>query len=513
MLWVTAILVAAAVLLPLAYLVIRTLDGGSETWDLLLRNRTAAILGRSVLLVFTVTTLSIAVGVPLAWLTSRTDMPVRELFAVATALPLVIPSYVAGFLFAVALGPKGMLQGWLEPLGVDRLPDFFGLPGATFTLVLLSYPYVMLPVRAMMSRIDPALEEASRGLGHGSWVTFFRVNVPLLVPGILAGALLVALYTLSDFGAVSLMRYETFTSAIFVQYGSAIDRSLAAGLSLVLAVVAFSILGIEAYTRSRSTYYRITPGATRPATTVRLGRWRWLAVVFSGAVVSLALLLPMGILTYWLVRGLSAGEPLTVFWMATRNSLYVSGLAALAATVASFPVAILAVRYPGKLSGLLERSTYVGFALPGVAVALGIVFFGAHYGGDLYQTTTLLVFAYVVLFLPAAVGTGRSALLQISPQMEEAARGLGKSPRRVFLLVTLPLMWRGTLAGAALVFLLTMKELPATLILSPIGFTTLATSIWSAASEAFFARAAAASLLLILVASVPLAFLSLRQHR
>ena len=512
-LWVPGVVVALAMLLPPAYLLVRAVDGGLDTWDVLFRARTAAILTRSLLLVVTVTSACIAVAVPLAWLTARTDMPLRRLLAVATSLPLVIPSYIAGFLFVVALGPRGMFQGLLEPLGVECLPEIYGLPGATFTLVLLSYPYVLLPVRATLSRMDPALEEAARGLGLGPFATFRRVTLPLIRPSIVAGALLVALYTLSDFGAVSLMRYETFTWAIFVQYESAFDRSLAAGLSLVLVGVALVILFIEVLGRGRSRYYRVTPGVARPAAPVRLGRWRWPAFAYSVAVVAVALLLPVAILSYWLVQGIAAGEPFEVPWRAARNSLYISGLAALGAVVVSLPVAMLAVRYPGRITVLLERSTYVGFALPGVAVALGLVFFGANYVTFLYQSIALLVFAYVILFLPAAVGSSRAGLLQVDPRMEEAARGLGTTPLRTFLRVTMPLMWRGPLAGAALVFLLTMKELPATLILSPIGFGTLATSVWSSASEAFFAQAAASSLFLVLAASVPMAILVLRPQR
>ena len=170
------------------------------------------------------------------------------------------------------------------------------------------------------------------------------------------------------------------------------------------------------------------------------------------------------------------------------------------------------MRYPGLLSSLLERITYVGFALPGIAVALGLVFFGANYARFLYQNISLLILAYVILFLPTAVGSARTSFLQVNPRVEEAARSLGRAPLQVFTSVTLPLVRPGILAGAALVFLLTMKELPATLMLGPIGFSTLATSIWSAASEAFFAQAAAPALLLILASSAPLAFLMLRER-
>ena len=506
--------VAAVLLLSPSYLLIRTLGAGPEAWDLLIRTRVLEILGRTLLLVGVVTGASILLAVPLAWLTVRTDLPFKTVWSVATALPLVIPSYVAGFIVVVTLGPKGMLQGLMEGMfGLERLPDISGFPGAALTLTLLSYPYVLLTVRAAFLRLDPSLEEISRGLGRNPWATFFGVILPSLRPAIAAGGLLVALYTLADFGAVSLLRFETFTWAIFLQYESALDRGLAAALSLVLIAIALALVGGEAFTRGRWRYYRSGSGAIRPLSPVRLGRWRWPALGLCAAVVMAPLVLPMSVLAYWVFRGVSAGEPLLLLWEAARNSVYVSAIAAGASVAAALPIAALSVRFPGVLSGILERIAYIGFALPGIAIALSLVFFGANYAPLLYQTTGLLVLGYVVLFVSAAVGAARSSFLQVSPNVEEAARGLGRTPLGVFSSVTLPLVRPGIVSGAALVFLLTMKELPATLILSPIGFQTLATSIWSAASEAFFAQAAAPALLLILTSSVPLAFLLLRSRQ
>ena len=506
--------VAALLLLPVVYLVLRTLGAGTEAWDLLFRLRVLQILGRTVLLVVTVSLGSIALAVPLAWLTVRSDLPYRKIWAVLAALPLVIPSYVGGFVVVVALGPQGMLQGLLDgPFGIERLPDIHGFPGAFLTITFLSYPYVLLTVRAALQRMDPSLEETSRSLGFGPWPTLLRVTLLQLRPAIAAGTLLVGLYTLSDFGAVSLLRYETFTWAIFVQYESALDRTLGAALSLVLVGFALGIVAAESLTRGRSRYYSSGSGAARPSVPVRLGRWRWPAVAFCAAVAIASLALPVSILGYWVVRGVAAGEPLLIVWGNIWNSMYVSALAAVAAVAASLPIAIVSVRYPGLFSTLVERVTYIGFALPGIAIALSLVFFGAKNATPLYQTVGLLIFAYVVLFLSPAVGAVRTSLLQISPHMEEAARSLGRSPLRVFSSVTIPLVRPGIISGAALVFLLTMKELPATLILSPVGFTTLATSIWAATSEAFFAQAAAPALLLILASSIPLAFLMLRERR
>ncbi len=497
--------------LPLVYLVMRSLEGGWEgISDVVLDVDTLAVLGRSALLAAVVTAASVAVSVPLAWLTARTDLPGRRAWAVLAALPLVVPSYVGGFVLVSVLGPRGMLQGWLEPLGVERLPEIYGFPGAALALTLFSYPYVFLTVRGALRGMDPAMEEAARSLGSGAWETFFRVTLPQLRPGIAAGALLVALYALSDFGVVSLLQYESFSNEIYLQYRSAFDRTPAAILALMLVALTVAVLLLEGGTRGRARYHG--SAASRPGRTVALGRWRWPALLFCGGVVALALAAPVGVLTLWLVRGLAEGEPLRPLWTAAWSSVYASGLAAAVAVLAALPVAILSVRFRGRISGFVEKTTYLGYALPGIVLALSLVFFGANFAPWAYQTLGLLVFAYAVHFLPQAVGAIRAALLQVRPSVEEAARGLGRGPVRVAATVTAPLAGSGVLAGAALVFLTTMKELPATLLLGPTGFETLATRIWSATGDAFFARAAAPALLLILISAVPMYLLVIRER-
>jgi iron(III) transport system permease protein len=369
-------------------------------------------------------------------------------------------------------------------------------------------------VRGALRGTDPALEEASRSLGSGGWSTFFRITLPQLKPAIIAGALLVALYSLSDFGAVSLLQFDSFSREIYTQYRSAFDRTPAAILGLMLVALTAAILALESRARGRARYHRSTAGSVRPrdGAVIALGRWRWPALLFCGTVVLLALVVPVGVLVFWLARGLAAGEPLRLLWGAAFNSVYVSALAAGVAALAAVPVAILAVRHPGRMAGFIERLSYLGYALPGIVLALALVFFGANFAPGVYNTLALLVFAYAVHFLPQAVGATRFALLQVRPSVEEAARGLGRGPAGVVTTVTAPLASSGILAGAALVFMTTMKELPATLLLSPLGFDTLATSIWTATSEAFFARAAAPALLLIAVSALPMYLLVVRER-
>lgn len=497
---VPATIIAAGMLLPLAYLLIRVVEIGPEAIEFALRPRTLQVLLNSVGLVVVVTTVCALIAVPLAWLLVRTDLPGRRVWTMLAVLPLVIPSYVAGFAVIAALGPRGLLQQALAPLGIERLPDIYGLPGAALTLILVSYPYILLGVRAALQSMDPSLEEAARSLGHGGWPTFRRVTWPQLRPALAAGALLVALYTLSDFGAVSLLQFNAFTRVIYLQYSASFDRTLAAVLASMLVALTGLVLYLEARVRGRSRYDRASVGAARQRRPIALGRWTVPALLFAGGVVGLALVMPLLVVVYWAIEG--AGEALSFVAADAVRSVGISLLAAVVIVAAALPVAILAVRYPGRLATLLERVTFTGYALPGIVIALALVFFGARYAPLLYQTLPLLVFGYLVRFLPQAAGSVRNSLLFVSPRLEEAARGLGRAPLIVLFRVTLPLVRPGLVAGAALVFLTVMKELPITLILAPIGFKTLAMAIWSATSEGFFHRAAVPALILTLVSGL-----------
>ena len=461
---VPSLLVGAAAVLPLVYLVLRAGAASPQVWDILLAPRTFEILLRSVVLVAAVTAAAVVLGVPLAWVTTRTDLPARRVWLVLATLPLVVPTYVGAFVLVVALGPRGMVQRLLEPIGVERLPEIYGLPGAVLILTLHTYPYVLLTTRAALVRIDPALEEASRNLGLYGWATFRLVVLPQLQPAIAAGALLAALYTLGDFGAVSLLNYESFTWAIFIQYQSAFDRTQAAVLSLVLVTLAGLMLLGEARMRPRWRGGRGGVGASRGVRTIPLRGWRGPALALCALPVALGVALPVVVLSIWVGQAVSIGQPLVLVTHAATNSLGIAVLAAGVTVTAALAPATLSVRFPGWFSGLLERVSYVGFAIPRIAIALGLVFFGAAFARPLYQTVAMLLLAYAILFLPPALGGLAAALRQVPPHLEEAARGLGRSPLSVFTAVTLPIIWPGVLAALGLVFLLTMEELPATAI-------------------------------------------------
>jgi iron(III) transport system permease protein len=483
--------------------------GGSGALEILRERSTLELVVNTALLVVGVVTASIVVAVPTAWLVTRTDLPWRGVWAVAAALPLVIPSYVAALCLLGLLGERGLLA---QALGIERLPDPTGYWGAVVALTLSTYPYVYLLAQAAFRDLDPALEEAARSLGLTGRRAFWRVTIPAVRPAVALGSLLVALYVLSDFGVVSLMRYDSLTRAIYLQYRSLFDRTPAAVLALVLVGMTAVALAFELRARSRGRLWRTVPGAPRRATPVRLGRARYLALAWCAAVTGAFLVVPAGVLAYWLARGLANERIDELPWAEAVHSLGASGLAAIAAVCAALPVAVLASRFPSRYSRSLERLSYAGNALPGLVIALSLVFFAARYASPVYQTLALLVFAYVVRFFPQALSGVDTALSRVSPRMEEAARGLGRGPLATTWLVTVPLASPGLLAGAALVFLSTMKELPATILLRPIGFDTLATEVWTATQVGAYSQASVPALMLIGL-SAPILWLAHRDRR
>ncbi len=505
-------IISGLMLLPPIYLLIRSVSAGDEAIAILLRPGTAVAVGRTLILAVSVTVAAAALAVPLAWLTTCTDLHGGRLWTVAAALPLVLPSFVIAYLTVSIYGQGGLLQQLLIPfIELQRMPSIYGFPGAFLVLTLLAYPFTFLTTRSALQRVDASLGEAARGLGLTPIEIFLRLTLPHLRPAILAGSLLVALYVLRDFGAVATMHYSTFTRLIYVQYQSLLDRSLAATSGLLLVLMTAAVVYLEMRTRSKAQYGHRSVGAARPPKRIRLGYWQWPALFFVAGVVTIALVIPAAGLVYWLAQGINNGQSVSNMWLPAWNSISVSLIAAGITVLVAVPIAYASVRRPGKLSQLAERLSYAGFALPGIVIALAFVFFAVTFAQSLYQSLFMLLVAYLILFIPQSVGPMRASLLQIPSSLEEAGRCLGKRPWSVYRQITLPLVMPGILAGASLVFLTTMKELPATLVLSPTGYRTLSTSIWTNISEAFFTQAAAPALLLILLSSIPLAFLTFKQ--
>lgn len=481
-----AVVAALVALLPLVYLAVRATEGGLDAaLEVLVRERTLWLVLRSLGLAAAVTAACLVVGVGLAWLTTRTDLPGRRGFAVLAALPLAMPSYVAAY-------------AW-----ISAVPEVAGFWGTFGVLTACTYPYVYLPVVAALRRADPALEEVSRSLGRDARRTFWSVTVPQVRPAAAAGALLVSLYVLSDFGAPSLLRYDVFTRVIHASYRSSFDRTPAAVLSIVLVVLTIAITVGEARSRGRAGEATVGSGVARRAQDLSLGVLRVPAVLGCAAVAAVSLLFPVASLGYWLSVGASGEISLERLGAATTATVGVAVLGALATTALGVPVGILAARHPSRSTRLVEHATYAGHALPGVVVALALVFLGVRFARPVYQEVPLLVVAYVVLFLPAAVGAVRASVAQSPRHLGEVARSLGHGQWSVLRRVTLPLAGPGIATGAALVLLTAMKELPATLLLRPTGMDTLATRLWTETGSGAYAAAAPYAAALVVLASVP----------
>jgi iron(III) transport system permease protein len=498
-----SVLLALLLLSPVAWVLLRAGEVGTgRAVSLVFDPDTVRIAVNSMVLVAAVTGGSLLVGVPLAILTVQTDLPFRRFWTVVAALPLVIPSYIGAFAFVSAFGPRGVLQDVLAPLGVEQIPALFGLPGTAVVLTLFTYPYVYITTRAALLSFDGTVIEAARTLNHDRWAAFWRVTLPQIKPGVAAGALLVALYTLSDFGTPQIMRYDVFTRMIYVEYINH-NRGFAALLSILLLLMTLGILLWESRLSASREGAHVSTTARR-AGRVSLGRWKVPALAFCSLVATLGLVVPVGILVMWLFRsspGYAAGGfefQLAYAW----NSVFVAALAAGASVLVALPVAYLAARGDSWMSSLPERATYVGYAMPGVVLGLSLVFLGLKYANVFYRTLALLVFAYVVRFVPQAVGTLESSVLQVDPKHVEAARSMGDAPLRSFRRVVFPQVTPGVFAGAALVFLTTMKELPATLLLRPAGFETFVTYIWQVQEQGYYGQAAVPALVLVGVSAL-----------
>ena len=483
--------IAIAVVTPLIWIVFEaaTVEPGRAI-GLLTSGHSIRVTFNSLVLMAAVTAGSIAIGVPLAFLTARTDLPYARLCTILAALPLVIPSYIGAIAFVGAFGAGGQL----DTLFGIGLPRVHGLNGAIFIITLYTYPYVFLTTRAALLSMDASVDDAARTLNVGRLRAFRRVTLPQIRPGIAAGALLAALYAVSDFGTPAFMRAGVFTSTIYWEFsGFAIEYAALLALQLV-AIVAI-VLVIEAGIGRDAD----AAGATSGGAPIVLGGWRWPALGAIAALATLTLLVPIAIFVHWLIVG--AGDPipsLAFRWEFAWNSVYLAAYAAVASCAFALPVAYYAGRHGTLGARVCERATYVGFAVPGIVIALALVFLGTRTVPSLYRRGVwLLVFAYVVRFLPQAVGTVRSSVLQLDDRTIEAARTLGASRFAVFRRITLPQLLPGVVAGAILVFLTTMKELPITMMLQPIGMDTLVIIIWDAQSILAYRYAAVPALLLI----------------
>lgn len=473
----------AAAALPVAYLIRRALQIDSNLLrTVLFRAKTLEILITTISLVLAVVALATLIGVSIAWALSNVDLPGVALLRALVILPVAIPSYVFTY-------------SWLS---LEFLPN--GFFAALVVLTLTTTPYVTLAALAAFRRIDGAQLDVAQTLGLNQLESFFRVTLPQIRNAVGAGALIVALYVLSDFGAVSLLGVDTFTRAIQNTYQGSFDRSSAALLALILVAISSLVIYFEISFRQRSTLLKSSVRITKRLPALRSLKSKAWALSAILLYIFVALLTPLLVL---LQRFFSRVTPidLTELLIASLSTISVSLFGALIAMVLAVPVALLAVRetWIGTWS---ERAILLVHALPGIVMGLALVSFGSEFP-LVYQTTGLLAFAYSILFLARSVGSIRTSFAKVPINLTEIASTLGQTKARIFYRVTLPLAAPGVLTGTLLVFLSAMKELPATLMLRPTGFETLATEIWNNTAIFRFSEAAPYALLLVAIAAIP----------
>ncbi len=484
-------------------------DGPAALWELLWRERTAVLLWNTLRLAFGVMVLTTLISFPLAWLTARTGLARYRVVSLLAILPLAIPGYI----MAWALLSLGGDYGIIQRLGGGSFPRITGYWGALLAISLYAFPYLYLNLRSAFLGMDPAQEDAARSLGRGPISVFFTVVLPQCRPAYLAGTLIILLYVLGDFGSVTLMRYETFSQAVFVQYSSLMDRQTASGLALLLMVIAGGLILLEVRLLGRMTLHKVGTGTVKAAGYYSLRPWWWVLVgLFLILVFGSALVAPLFAISFWLIEFPPAGEMPQV-WRGLKDSFSVAVPSAFLAGALALPLAYLGVRYPYGRGRALERAAYFGYAMPPLALALAAAAVSLYLLPFLYQTLFLLIVVCSLHFLAEGMGPIRTTLYQASPRLEEAARSLGCNPLTAFFRGTFPLLLKGMAAGIAFVFLSVMKELPITYILSPWGFHPLAVNIWDLTNEGMYAEAAPHALALLVFSLIFIGFLMLREKR
>jgi iron(III) transport system permease protein len=484
---ILSIAVAVVLFAPLLFLLIEASSAGFSTiTHLVFRSLTWTLLWNTVRLTVVVTVLCAIIGTLTAWCIERTDLPGRRIWAVLVVIPFAIPDFVICFGWA-------SLTTWVH-----------GFRGAVLVMTLAVYPLVYLPVAATLRAGDPEQENVARSLGVGRIRTFFRITVSQARGAILGGCLLVALVILAEYGAFEILGYSTFTTEIFTESQVSFDISAASALVLVLVVLGLLVVCAEAMARGRVRTVRMGPQAQRVTRRLALGRATIPVTLGFIALVALALGVPVGSSVYWMFEGGAHSLTGVSLAGATWHTIAYSGSAAALATLMALPVALLAIRHPGRTGRLLERSTYLVLAMPGIVIAFTLSYFVERYGhGVLYQSAPLLVLAYAILFFPLALVGVKASVSHAPVNLEEVAQSLGQSRLAILWRVTIPLIGPGLAASFCLVLLAAVTELTATLILVPTGVQTLATQFWAYQQNLSYGQAAPFALMIIGIAAVP----------
>jgi iron(III) transport system permease protein len=525
---VMAVVVAGLLALPVLVVLSNVFMPSQGTWAHLVSTVLPEYIRNSLLLMVGVAFGVMVGGISTAWLTVMCRFPGRRLFEWALLLPMAVPAYVMAYAYTDFLQFAGPVQTWLRELtgwGPREywFPDVRSLGGAVVMLSLVLYPYVYLLARAAFLEQSDSMLEVARACGYGAWGTFAKVALPLARPAIVAGTALALMETLADFGTVAYFGIPTFTTGIFRAWFSLGDPVAAAQLSAVLLGFVFLLLFVERVTRARATFHT-TSHRKRLRNVYRLRGFRAaVAVVFCVTPLVLGFLLPAGILLQLAITGGDAQFGSRYFELA-RNTVSLGALTAVLAVALALLVAYAgrATRWAGVHVAI--RVAGMGYAVPGAVIAVGVLIpvtrldhvlgawihalTGTSPGLILTGSIAALVYAYLVRFFAVALQSVEAGLTKITPSMDSAARSLGFAPVATLVQVHAPLLWSSTLSAALLVFVDVMKELPATFVMRPFNFDTLAVQAYNLASDERLSEAATPALTIVAAALVPLVVLS-----
>jgi iron(III) transport system permease protein len=486
---VWAAVAVVVIILPIIVTVGQAAGVGWGAARAVLANQAAwSLLGHTVLIAAIVTPLCAVLGVAVAWCIERTRLPGRRIWALLMVAPLTIPPLVTSY-------------AW-----VSLSSAFQGYLGAVAITTLTYFPIVFLLVTVALRGMDPALEEHARCLGANGWRTFWRIALPNLRPAILGGSLLVVLDLLVEYDAYGALHIQTFSTDVYAQYQSGATGG-AAVLSCVTIVMCIVVLAGEALLRGGANFTGVATGVRRLPVRRELGRATVPVLAGLSALVGLSLGVPIGTLVSWLTQSSAAGfaaasAGLHYLPVATLTSVLLGLGAALVALVLAVPLALLVTRYRSATGSILERGSYLSYALPDLVGALALAYAAVHYARFLYETVALMVLAYAILFVPLAVVAIRASMAQIEPRIEDSARSLGMSPMRVLWRVTLPLTRPGLAAAGLLVFAFTVGDLATAQVLLPPGMYTLMTQFSANSATVAFAAAAPYAAVLVVLAMV-----------
>lgn len=477
----TIALLFAAV--PLFYLIKGAFSGELDLIKtVLLRGKSLEILATTIALMSLVSVVSTFLGVSLAWSLHNVNLKINSLLAALVILPIAIPSYVYTY-------------SWMS-----IIPNLQGFTAAAFILILTTTPYITLATFAALRRSDRAQLEVAQTLGLNRWRSFYLITWPQIRNTVSAGTLLVALYVLSDFGAVSLLGVDTFTRAIENLYRGSFDRGAAAILSLVLVAISAILITIESTTRQRSKIISSSSKLMPSSAEITNKQSRFFSIILIGVYLLLALIIPLLQLLFRVFAALPIIDYANLLKTAL-STIFASLLGSMIALLLALPVGLLSSQ-GSRLGRLTDKTLLIVHALPGIVMGLSLVAFGSELP-IVYQTVALLSFSYALLFMAKAVGFVRTSFLRVPKNLMEISSTLNQSKTQSIRRVMIPLATPGLLTATLLVFLSAMKELPATLMLRPTGFETLATEMWSATAILQFNAAAPYALLLVLIAAIP----------